>query len=191
VNLAKALGTAARLSGGRVIGGFGTGWMKEEFDIVGVPFEQRGARTDELLEMLRLLWTGEMVSFKGRHFELPAVQMSPAPTKPIPILIGGHADAALRRAVRHDGWIGVHKAFDETGGLIAKLRGLVEERQEQRAFTVMLNVLRATPDDAARFSALGVDAAVVPLLGLAKGPTLQDQLDAVQRAAAELRLTAA
>jgi probable F420-dependent oxidoreductase len=189
VNLAKALGTAAVLSGGRVMGGFGAGWMKEEFDILGVPFEGRGARMDELLEILRLLWTGRMVSYEGRHFQLPAVQMSPAPKVAPPLLIGGHGEAALRRAARHDGWIGVHRKFDETEALVAKLRGMLGPREDRPPFTVMMNVIRASPDDAERFAALGVDAAVTALLALAKGPTLADQLDGISRAADKLGLT--
>jgi alkanesulfonate monooxygenase SsuD/methylene tetrahydromethanopterin reductase-like flavin-dependent oxidoreductase (luciferase family) len=79
VPLAKSLSTASRLSGGRVIGGFGAGWMREEFDLMGEPFEGRGARMDEMLEVMGKLWSGEMVEHHGPCFDLPRVRMSPTP----------------------------------------------------------------------------------------------------------------
>jgi alkanesulfonate monooxygenase SsuD/methylene tetrahydromethanopterin reductase-like flavin-dependent oxidoreductase (luciferase family) len=130
-----------------------------------------------------------MVSFKGRHFTLPPSQMSPAPGVPIPILIGGHAEPALRRAARHDGWVGVHYGFDETKAVVAKLRGMLERRDEERPFTIQMAMDRIHPDVAERFSEMRIDAAVLPLFGLAKGPSLDDQLDAIQRTGEELALS--
>ncbi len=88
--LAKAFGAAARLSGERLIAGFGAGWIKEEFDVVGVPYQAQGARLYELIEVTQKLWSGQMVEHHGRFYDIPSVQMSPAPTSPIPMFVGGH-----------------------------------------------------------------------------------------------------
>ena len=105
-SLAKALGTAAVLSEGRVSLGLGLGWMKEEFQLVGESFDDRAARSDEMLAVMRKLWTGEMVEHHGRFYDFPRLQMSPGIPGEIPIFVGGRTDAALRRAARiGDGWI--------------------------------------------------------------------------------------
>jgi probable F420-dependent oxidoreductase len=104
--LAKALGTASLLSGGRVSLGLGLGWMKEEFDLVGERFEGRAGRAEEMIEVMRALWTGQMVEHHGRHYDFPRLQMSPGVPHRIPIFVGGRSDAALRRVARvGDGWI--------------------------------------------------------------------------------------
>ena len=84
VHVAKQVGTAAVLSGNRVELGIGMGWMEEEFDAMGVPFAKRGKRADEMLEVLRKLWTGEVVEHHGEHFDVPPLEMLPAPTEPMP-----------------------------------------------------------------------------------------------------------
>ena len=106
VEVAKATSSVATLCDGRVILGAGAGWMKEEFDVLGVDFRTRGQRFDECIDVLRKLWTGEMVEHHGRFFDFPRVQMRPVPRRPIPIYIGGKSSAALRRAARlGDGWL--------------------------------------------------------------------------------------
>jgi probable F420-dependent oxidoreductase len=185
--VAKALSTASRLSGGRVSGGFGAGWMKEEFDLVGAAFEARGARMDEQIAIMRRLWTGEMVAFHGRFYDFPPVRMSPAPLEPIPLYIGGHNPAALRRAARNDGWIGVHRDFEETAALIAQVQALRREDPGCGRGMIMINVLRAPPEDIARFAALEVDALVLPALALPAEPGLDGRLDAIRRAGESLR----
>ncbi len=108
VHTAKALATADYLSGGRVILGAGVGWWREEFAAVGVPFEDRAARTVEYLRVMKAIWTGSRVSFEGRFTRIAeAGGVRPHPTRQphIPIWIGGHTDAALRRVVEvGDGW---------------------------------------------------------------------------------------
>lgn len=106
--LGKALATIENLAPGRVVLGVGTGWMREEFDALGVHFERRGARLDEYIEALRTIWSGEQASFDGEFYSWPKAGFLPAPTAPIPIIVGGHSDAAVRRAARlGDGWAGV------------------------------------------------------------------------------------
>lgn len=105
VHVAKQVGTAAVLSGNRVDLGIGMGWMEEEFDAMGTPFAKRGRRADEMLEVLHKLWTGEVVEHHGEFFDVPPLEMLPAPSQPVPVHVGGTSEAALRRAARNDGWV--------------------------------------------------------------------------------------
>jgi probable F420-dependent oxidoreductase len=102
---AKAIATAAAISGGRVSLGVGVGWMEEEFELLGQRFRDRGRRTDEMLEILPRLWSGETVEHAGRSYAFPPLRMSPGVPAPIPVYVGGLSEPALRRAARHDGWI--------------------------------------------------------------------------------------
>jgi probable F420-dependent oxidoreductase len=112
LTVAKSVGTAAALSGNRVHVGLGAGWMKEEFDIQQQPYETRGARLTEMVHALRALLAGGWVEHHGVHYDIPPVKIEPHPSEPVPILIGGQSDPALRRAAAHaDGWIGT--TYDE------------------------------------------------------------------------------
>ncbi len=105
---AKALATADYLSGGRVILGAGIGWWREEFEALGVPFEDRAARTVEYLKIMKAVWTGSRIAFEGRFMRIPeagAVRPHPIQKPHIPIWIGGSSDGALKRAATiGDGW---------------------------------------------------------------------------------------
>jgi probable F420-dependent oxidoreductase len=126
--VAKAVGTAAVLSGDRVALGIGVGWMEDEFRLLEQEFRGRGARCDEMIEVLRKLWTGEMVEHRGRCYEFGRLQMTPAPRRRIPLYVGGTSDAALRRAARlGDGWISELHPLDELRALVAKLHRLRAE----------------------------------------------------------------
>lgn len=105
--LAKAVTTAAVLTGDRVVLGAAVGWLREEYDLLGVPFEQRGRRLDEVLELFGHFCSGKAFAHEGEFFHYPEVLMSPAPRRRVPIWCGGAAPAALRRAARHDGWLGL------------------------------------------------------------------------------------
>jgi probable F420-dependent oxidoreductase len=123
--VAKATGTLAILSNDRFILGGGIGWMKDEFDIYGVDFKTRGKRADEMIDILRRLWAGGMVSYKGEIFDFPALQIAPAPSQPVPIYLGGSSAPALRRiAARADGFIGNGNMPDEVPPLLAELKRL-------------------------------------------------------------------
>ena len=107
--VAKAVGPAAYLSQGRVGLGIGAGWMAEEFELLEQPFARRGKRMDEMLDVIRALWAGGMVEYHGEFYDFEPVEMRPAPPAPVPVYVGGHSDAAFRRAARlGDGWLGVH-----------------------------------------------------------------------------------
>ncbi len=112
VVFAKQIASIDALSHGRVVLGVGAGWLAEEFAALGVPFETRGRRLDEWLQLLASCWTGSPAAFDGEHYQLPPdVVCEPTPVRRPPILVGGHTAAALRRAgTRGDGWLGQQSA---------------------------------------------------------------------------------
>jgi probable F420-dependent oxidoreductase len=131
LQLAKRCATIDRLSGGRLFLGVGVGWLREEVAALGIDPEERGSRTDEGIEALRIIWQEDAPAFAGRHFAFDAVRSHPKPVQAtIPILVGGHSGAAARRAGRvGDGffplglagetldrrWAQVHAAATEAG----------------------------------------------------------------------------
>ncbi len=109
VTVAKQIATIDRLSGGRVSLGIGAGWLEEEFDALGVPFADRGKRTDAGIELMRAVWTGAPTAGEYGPFVMPAgIRAHPTPIQQhIPMLIGGESPAAIRRAVAAGGWFGI------------------------------------------------------------------------------------
>ena len=107
---AKILATLDHLAPGRVILGAGVGWMREEIELLGAPYDKRGAWTDEAIRIMRACWQNERVSFRGQFFSFPEVGFAPRPARgTIPIWIGGHTPRAMRRVAElGDGW---HAAF--------------------------------------------------------------------------------
>ena len=120
---AKAIGTAAVLASGRLELGIGVGWCREEFELLGQQFERRGKRTDEMLELMKALWSPGWTEFSGEFYNAPRLEMEPTPP-PIPIYVGGLSDIALRRAARHDGWIGDLITTDQALERVAFVRQL-------------------------------------------------------------------
>ena len=124
--LAKELASLDVLSNGRLLLGVAAGWLKEEFDMLGVPFHERGRRTDEYVTLLRALWTQERVTFRGSSFDLSAAAFFPKPVQRPhpPIWIGGGSPAALRRVARlGDGWSAVPRpTLDDLARDIAEIR---------------------------------------------------------------------
>jgi len=99
--LAKEVATVDALTEGRVILGIGVGWLEEEFDALGVPFRQRGKRTDEYVDVMRTLWSGDQVTYDGEFVTYPEVSSNPKPhSGPVPIHVGGHSRKAAERAGR-------------------------------------------------------------------------------------------
>jgi probable F420-dependent oxidoreductase len=111
---AKIMATIDHLSGGRFILGAGVGWWKQEFEVLGVPWERRGKRMDECLQLVRALWTEEFVNFKGEFYECIDWACNPKPVKPegIPIWLGGESLKQVERVGKYaDGWLATPKAF--------------------------------------------------------------------------------
>ncbi len=126
--VAKQIGTAAAIAGGRVALGIGVGWMKEEYELLGAEFAARGKRMDEQVEILRKLWKGGMVEHHGKYYDFDRLQMSPMPRQEVPVFVGGISDVAMRRAARTgDGWIAVQHTTEELRELLTKLKGLRKE----------------------------------------------------------------
>ena len=134
---AKAIGTAAILSRDRVTLTVGVGWSNIEFELLGQSFRNRGRRTDEMLDVMRKLWTGEFVEHHGEFYDFEALQMQPAPRQRIPVWVGGISDAALRRAARNDGWISDLQPSAEIVESIVKIRKWRQEAGRTSHFDVM------------------------------------------------------
>jgi probable F420-dependent oxidoreductase len=99
--LAKEVATLDYLSGGRIKLGIGVGWLKEEFEALGIPFERRGKRADDYIAAMRALWASDGASFVGEFVKFDKVSCNPKPVaKSVPIVVGGHSEAAARRAGR-------------------------------------------------------------------------------------------
>ena len=173
---AKMLATIDVLSNGRVTVGVGVGWMREEFEALKTPdFDRRGAVSNEYIEIFKKLWTKAPVEHSGEFYQFKALRAEPQPVqKPHPpIWIGGHSQAALKRAARYgDGWhpVGANAAVplppDELGALISQLKQLCQaEGRDSAALTLsfkapLYDVALPTPDGGRRrFS--GSDAQVI------------------------------
>jgi probable F420-dependent oxidoreductase len=132
--LGKMLATVANLAPGRLVCGIGAGWMREEFDALGVGFERRGARLEEYVGALRAIWSGRPAGFDGEFYRWPEAGFLPAPKAPITLILGGHADAAVARAARvGDGWAAATVRGQGSGleGLEGRVRLLRERLQAE------------------------------------------------------------
>ncbi|MGQ0468059.1 MAG: TIGR03619 family F420-dependent LLM class oxidoreductase [Sporichthyaceae bacterium] len=129
VLLAKQLTTLDLLCGGRLDVGVSLGWSKDEFQAAGVDFARRGARFEEYLEAMVAVWRGEGCEFSGEFVELPRSQMLPAPVQRPhpPLLIGGYADAGLRRAAKYQGYLGGNMPLDTIVDVLGRLDRYAEE----------------------------------------------------------------
>lgn len=128
VLLARQVGSVANLTGNRFGLGVGIGWAPEEFEWCGVPYAKRGKRVDEMIDVLKLILGGGMVEHHGEFYDFDRLQMSPAPSEPVPFYVGGHTDVALRRAARiGDGWTSAMIGFDDLVEVITRLRELRAE----------------------------------------------------------------
>ena len=154
---AKSISTAACLSENRVSLGMGIGWQSLEFDLTGQDFKNRGKRADEGLAVIQKLMSGEMVDHQGDFYRFSKVQMSPVPTAPLPIYVGGHSESALRRAARHDGWLGLGYAEPDITPLLRRLQAFRHEAGVQdEAFDIWLALLNPEATDFPELEDLGV-----------------------------------
>jgi len=123
--LAKALGSLAVISNNRIALGAGLSPWKEDFTYNNTDFDKRGKLMDECIEIIRGALTGEFFEFHSENYDFGPMKMSPVPSKPIPILIGGHTKVALNRAARSgDGWISANTDFPTLKGLVDQLNAL-------------------------------------------------------------------
>ncbi len=129
VLVAKQAASVAVMSDNRLGFGIGLSPWPEDFIITGTEWKGRGKRMDEMIDVMRGLWTGDFFEYHGTYYDIPSIKITPAPTQPIPLLIGGQTDAALRRAARiGDGWM--HAGLGDGSDLGAHIARLAELRRE-------------------------------------------------------------
>jgi len=164
--VAKEVATLDVLSSGRVILGIGSGWLKEEFDSLGLDFHQRGARTDEAIKSLRALWSPEAASsFRGKHFSFGPVKCFPKPVQKggVPIVIGGHSPAAAKRAGRYgDGFFPAIAEPDKLKELFAMMSAEAKKAGRDPKQIELSCTGRAKVDSLKALQDLGIERVVVP-----------------------------
>jgi alkanesulfonate monooxygenase SsuD/methylene tetrahydromethanopterin reductase-like flavin-dependent oxidoreductase (luciferase family) len=154
------------MTNGRVLLGIGVGWLKEEFDAIGATFENRGRRTDEYIAAMRELWSADVPNFEGKYVRFKDAFMRPKPlNRSVPIIVGGHTEAAARRAGRlGDGFFPGRGLPME---LIDVVRGAAREAGRDRA---AVEITVGIPDDLAQLpvlAAAGVGRVLLPVTGVA------------------------
>jgi probable F420-dependent oxidoreductase len=149
---AKQATSAAVLTGNRLVLGVGSSPWREDYDVLGLDWASRGRRLDESIAILRGLVAGGYFEYHGKVFDLPPVKIAPVPAEPIPVLIGGHSDAALRRAARMgDGWMHGGGNPSELPGLLSRLAAFREaEGTDDRPFEVHVISMDAYRADGVR-----------------------------------------
>ena len=183
--LAKALSSLAVVSGERILLGAGLSPWKEDFSYNGVDFAKRGRLMDECIAILRGAMTGKYFEYHSENYDFGLMKMFPVPTRPVPILIGGHSKPALQRAARlGDGWIAANTDFETLKALLQQLAQLRREHgtDARKDFEIHgFDVAAQTPADFRRLGELGVTDACVAPWGFDPSTPLQGQLDGLRR----------
>ncbi|MFH5228553.1 TIGR03619 family F420-dependent LLM class oxidoreductase [Antrihabitans spumae] len=188
--LARQLGSVAAMTGNRFGFGVGIGWAPEEFEWCGAPYAKRGARVDEMIEVIKLVLGGGMVEFHGEFFDFDKLQISPTPTQPVPFYVGGHTGPALRRAAKvGDGWCSAMMTFDDLVSTKAELDRLRAEygRADEPFEIQAVCIDRFDTAGYEEMDAAGItDAIVVPWLfdGVAFDGPLEAKQDSLRKFAA-------
>ena len=168
VVLAKEVATLDRLSNGRVILGVGAGWLEEEFQALGIPFEDRGDRTDEYIAALRALWSQDVAEFEGTYTSFSDLYVRPQPVNgSVPIVVGGHSKRAARRAGQlGDGFYPASTNREDLPMLVALAREWAERSgRDPEALEITMGS-RPDLESVERLAELGVDRVVVsPVVG--------------------------
>jgi probable F420-dependent oxidoreductase len=193
VLVAKQASSLAFLSGNRLGLGVGLSPWPEDFAALGVPWERRGKRMDECMDVLRGLTTGDYFEYHGEFFDIEALKQCPGATEPIPLLVGGHSDAALRRAVlKGDGWMHAGGDPEELDRLLARLAEIRKaEGDDREDFEVhVISYDAYTLDGIKRLEDKGVTDAIVGFrIPYIKGPDtepLQTKIDNLNRYAEDI-----
>jgi probable F420-dependent oxidoreductase len=172
--LAKMCASLDYLSGGRFALGIGIGWLREEFEALGIPWEHRAKRTREYIEAMRCLWS-EQHNYKGEFVKFSGALSYPKPIKRnrLPILVGGQTEAALKRAAAYgDGWCGFNLNPEETAQMVKRIKELLKEHgREREPFEYSMSpVHTATADDIKGYRDAGIDELyVAPVFRRAPG----------------------
>jgi probable F420-dependent oxidoreductase len=163
--VAKEFATLDQLSGGRALLGVGIGWLREEFDTLGIPFAERAARTEESIQAVRSLWEPGAKPFNGKFYSWGAVESNPKPVQQpgVPIIIGGHVDGAARRAARlGDGFFPGRGDVQTLEKLLAALRDECDRIGRDPGEIEITSGARPDPDEIKRYADLGVSRFVIP-----------------------------
>jgi probable F420-dependent oxidoreductase len=163
---ARAVTTADVASGGRIEFGIGVSWLEAEWDAVQLPFATRGRRTDETIQILKRLFTEEVISHDGEFFKFGPVKFVPKPSQSPwpPFLIGGNSKAAIRRAaLAGDGWLPMPQTIEKTAADMRQLESLRREANRTQPFSVTVLDTQAPPtlESIRRYEAIGVDRVIV------------------------------
>lgn len=190
--VAKQAATLDVLSAGRIRLGFSIGWNQVEYQALGENFHTRGARLDEQLEVLKLLWTRPLVTYEGRWHSIADAGLNPLPVQqPIPVWIGGHADAALRRVSLHgNGWMPNYRSPQDAVQTAARLAAFVEEAgRSMDEIGIEPRLQYADPDNWAAnvqgWRSLGATHLSINTMGCGF-QTPQEHLNALKRFAGEM-----
>ncbi len=182
--LAKELASVDVVSGGRLIFGLGIGYLKPEFDALGIPFEHKGSRSMEYLQAIQAIWSQEKPAYQGRFVAFSGIQALPRPVqKPHPwVVIGGHTAEAFRRAVQHaNGWYGFALDLDATAKCSAGLKKAAQEVSRPSSLGELEISITPGPgldlDSAKRYAALGVQR----LIPFRRAKTEQELLDFISQ----------
>jgi probable F420-dependent oxidoreductase len=188
VLVAKQVTSTAVLTGNRLALGVGTSPWREDYEVLGVPWQRRGQRMDEALAIVRGLAAGGYFEYHGESFDIPPIKVAPVPTQPVPVLIGGHGEAALRRAaMAGDGWLHGGGNPGDLPGLLARLAELRQEHgTAERPFEIIVISADAySADGIARLADSGVTEVIVGFRWpYHVGPdteSLQPKLDSLRR----------
>ena len=183
---AKTVSSLAVMSNNRFKFGIGLSPWPEDFEVCGVPWEKRGKRMDEQIDILRGLFTGDYFEYHGEFYDLPEIRINPAPTQQVPLYIGGHSDAALKRAARTgDGWMHAGGDKDEFGPLVERLQALREEYgTADKPFAIYVISMDAySPEGIEKLEAAGVTDVVVGFRNVYDPSTqsmgVQEKIDAM------------
>ncbi|MGB2921414.1 MAG: LLM class flavin-dependent oxidoreductase [Mycobacterium sp.] len=160
--VAKQADSLAALFDNRLGLGVGTSPWPEDYELMNVPYAKRGKRMDECIDIIRGLTSGEYFEYHGEFYDIPKTKMTPAPSKPVPILIGGHADAALRRAARNDGWMHGGGDPEELDALLKKLNQFRAEHDRKDPYEIhVISIDAYTSDGIKRLEDKGVTDVIV------------------------------
>jgi alkanesulfonate monooxygenase SsuD/methylene tetrahydromethanopterin reductase-like flavin-dependent oxidoreductase (luciferase family) len=167
------------------------GWCREEFELLGQGFERRGKRTDEMLQLMKALWSPGWTEFSGEFYTAPRMEMEPTPPH-IPVYVGGLSNIALRRAARHDGWIGDMITTDKALERVSVLRRVrAENGLTMDGFEVITPLTDAfTPEQYGRAEAGGITGIITMPWMFYSGPaaSLDEKIDGMRRFRKDLRL---
>ncbi len=185
--VAKIVASIEALFDNRFNLGVGLSVWPEDYEVMGVPWEGRGKRFDECIDIVRGLTSGGYFEYHGQFFDLPPVKLNPVPTKPVPILIGGHSDAALKRAARNDGWMYAGGGLEAMLPMLEKLSTYrAEQGREQPNYRIFASVIGgADLDEIRRHEDAGVTDIVVVFRNLyaveEDSQPLQEKIDDLNR----------